>query len=195
MNSQKTGRLIAALRREKGLTQKALADAMHLSDRTISKWERGAGYPDISMLPVLSALLGVAAENLLSGESGEKEANRGNMKRIRFYMCPNCGNILTATGEAEFSCCGRRLEPLQAKQADDAHRLTVEAVEDEFFVTSAHSMEKTHYLAFVALVTDDRLTLVRIYPEQTVQVRLPRMRRGKLYTCCSDHGLWETALS
>lgn len=194
MNSQKTGRLIAALRREKGLTQKQLADAMHLSDRTVSKWERGAGCPDISLLPALSGLLGVAAENLLSGELGEKEANGGNMKRMKFYMCPNCGNLLTATGEAELTCCGRRLEALEAKPADEMHRLTVEEVEDEFFITSPHPMEKGHYLAFVALVTSDRAVLVRLYPEQTVQARLPRMRRGKLYAGCSEGGLWETAI-
>lgn len=44
MNCEKTGELIRALRREKGLTQKQLADAMHLSDRTISKWERGVSH-------------------------------------------------------------------------------------------------------------------------------------------------------
>lgn len=194
MDSQKTGRLIAALRREMGFTQKQLADAMHLSDRTVSKWERGAGCPDISLLPVLSGLLGVAPENLLTGELGEREAEKGNMKRMKFYLCSNCGNVLTAGGEAELTCCGRRLAPLEAKPADEMHRLTVETVEDECYVTSAHPMEKSHFLTLIALVTCDRATLVRLYPEQSVQVRLPLMRRGRLYVCCSEHGLWEAAL-
>ena len=194
MDSQKTGRLIAALRREKGWTQKQLAEAMHLSDRTVSKWERGAGCPELSLLPELSGLLGVAVEHLLSGELGEREADKGDMKRVQFYLCPSCGNLLCRTGTAEISCCGRKLEPLQAKPADKIHRLTVEEVEDEFFVTSSHPMEKAHYLSFIALVTCDRAVLVRLYPEQSVQVRLPRMRRGKLYACCSEGGLWETAM-
>ena len=94
MDSQKTGRLIAALRREKGWTQKQLAEAMHLSDRTVSKWERGAGCPELSLLPELSGLLGVAVEHLLSGELGEREADKGDMKRVQFYLCPSCGNLL-----------------------------------------------------------------------------------------------------
>ncbi len=150
MDSQKTGRLIAALRREKGWTQKQLAEAMHLSDRTVSKWERGAGCPELSLLPELSGLLGVAVEHLLSGELGEREADKGDMKRVQFYLCPSCGNLLCSTGTAEISCCGRKLEPLQAKPADEIHRLTVEEVDDEFFVTSSHPMEKAHYLSLLS---------------------------------------------
>ncbi len=45
------------------------------------------------------------------------------MKRIKFYQCLLCGNILTATGNAELACCGNRLEPLKRTPADDAHRL------------------------------------------------------------------------
>lgn len=194
MDSQKTGRLIAALRREKGLTQKQLAESMHLSDRTVSKWERGAGCPDLSLLPKLSGLLGVAIEQLLSGELGEREADKGDMKRVQFYVCPSCGNLLLGTGTAEISCCGRKLEPLQAKPADEMHRLAIEEVEDELFVTSLHPMEKAHYLSFIALVTCDRVVLVRLYPEQSIQVRLPRLRGGKLYACCNEGGLWETAM-
>ena len=117
------------------------------------------------------------------------------MKRVQFYLCPSCGNLLCSTGTAEISCCGRKLEPLQAKPADEIHRLTVEEVEDEFFVTSSHPMEKAHYLSFIALVTCDRAVLVRLYPEQSVQVRLPRMRRGKLYACCSEGGLCKVICS
>ena len=54
MNKEKIGKLIMTLRKEKGLTQKELADALYLSDRTISKWERGQGCPDITLLAPLS---------------------------------------------------------------------------------------------------------------------------------------------
>ena len=50
MDCSKVGNLIYTLRTEKGMTQKALANAMNISDRTISKWERGAGCPDVSLL-------------------------------------------------------------------------------------------------------------------------------------------------
>lgn len=68
MDLEKSGRLIAALRKERGWTQKALAEKLCVTDRAVSKWERGAGFPDISLLVKLSGLLGVSAEELIQGE-------------------------------------------------------------------------------------------------------------------------------
>lgn len=68
MDCSKVGNLIRALRNEKAMTQRQLADAMNISDKTISKWERGLGCPDVSLLPELSSLLGVDIEKILSGE-------------------------------------------------------------------------------------------------------------------------------
>lgn len=71
MDNQKTGALIAAARREKGLTQKQLASALGVSDRAVSKWERGAGFPDISLLEPLAAGLDLHILDLLRGERTE----------------------------------------------------------------------------------------------------------------------------
>ena len=68
MNCSKVGKLILTLRQEKGMTQKALADEMNISDRTISKWERGIGCPDVSLLRELSAILEVNIEKILVGD-------------------------------------------------------------------------------------------------------------------------------
>ena len=65
MDKEKIGRFICALRKEQGLTQKELAERLHVSDRTVSKWERGAGLPDISILPALADSLGIALDELL----------------------------------------------------------------------------------------------------------------------------------
>ena len=59
MNHQKIGDLIRRLRREQGLTQLQLASALGVTDKAVSKWERGLGCPDISFLPRLSQILGV----------------------------------------------------------------------------------------------------------------------------------------
>ena len=67
MDYDKIGRLIYSLRKDKNLTQQQLADTMNISDKTISKWERGLGCPDVSLLPALSAALDINLENLLSG--------------------------------------------------------------------------------------------------------------------------------
>lgn len=68
MDKKKIGNLISALRKEKGMTQKDLAEQLHVSDRTISKWERGAGIPDASLMIGLSDILGITVNELLTGD-------------------------------------------------------------------------------------------------------------------------------
>lgn len=189
MDYDKLGNLVLQRRKDMGMTQRQLADAMQISDKTISKWERGLGCPDVSLLSELSRLLGVNIERILSGELDPKEAEGGNMKQIKFYVCPNCGNIMTSVGEADISCCGRTLIPLAARAVDEEHNVSIEAVEDEDFITFEHDMTKAHYISFVAYVSYDRVLLVKLYPEQNGELRIPRMRGGKLYLYCSQHGL------
>ena len=112
------------------------------------------------------------------------------MRKLKFYVCPQCGNLLTAAAPASLSCCGRTLEPLAAQKADEAHSITLEPVEDEWFLTAAHPMEKEHYLAFAALVTGERVILTKCWPEWDFQLRLPRRGRGMLYWYCTRHGLF-----
>lgn len=190
MDCKKVGGLIRALRLEKHLTQKQLAEAMNISDKTISKWERGLGCPDVSLLNELSSALNVNIEKILQGELSPNDSEVGNMKRMKFYMCPTCGNLLTATGEAELSCCGRKLSALTPKPSDEAHRLRVETVEDDYFITFDHEMRKSHYLNFIAYVNDHQMMFIKLYPEQGGEVRFPQLHGGKLYYGCSQHGLW-----
>jgi len=190
MDCSKVGKLIFGLRKEKGMTQKQLADAMNISDKTISKWERGLGCPDVSLLRELSEVLNADIEKILLGDLEPNNADGGNMKKIKFYMCPNCGNTLTSTGESDVSCCGRKLVPLIPKPAEGTHKLTVEEIEEDFYITFAHEMSKTHYINFVACVAYDRVLFVKLYPEQGSEVRFPKMYRGKIYIGCNQHGLW-----
>ena len=190
MDYRKVGQFIRKLRMERRLTQKQLADSIGVSDKTVSKWERGLGCPDVSLLSALSGAFGVNIEKILLGDLDPNGRDGGNMKRIRFYVCPDCGNVLTATGEAEIACCGRRLAPLQPKPADDEHRLTVTPMEDEYHLAFSHPMSKEHFLRFVAYVAYDRVLLVRLYPEQGGELRIPQMHGGKLYFCCNRDGLF-----
>lgn len=73
MEKEKTGQLIAELRKEKGLTQKQLADALNVTDKAVSKWERGLSFPDISMLEPLSELLDISIMELLAGERQDED--------------------------------------------------------------------------------------------------------------------------
>ena len=68
MDYEKTGRLIQELRKEKELTQMSLANILGVTDRAVSKWERGKSFPDVSMLRPLSETLGISVSELLDGE-------------------------------------------------------------------------------------------------------------------------------
>lgn len=194
MDAQKTGALIRRIRTEKRMTQKELATYLHVSDKAISKWERGAGCPDIALIEGLSAALGVDAQSLLTGDEKRRKESGGNMRRMGFYVCPVCQNVLTATAAAEISCCSLRLKPLIAQPIDDKHRPTMTDIEGETYLTVQHPMEKSHFIRFIACVGSERVLLVRLYPEQGAEMRIPHMARCKLLICCSEDGLFECSL-
>lgn len=73
MDASKTGAFIAQLRKEKGYTQKELADRIHVSDKAISRWETGKGFPETTLLKPLSDELGISISELLSGEQIPEE--------------------------------------------------------------------------------------------------------------------------
>lgn len=67
MDARKTGRFIAKKRKEKNISQKELAEYLHITDKAISKWERGLSFPDITILIPLSEVLNVSVYDLLTG--------------------------------------------------------------------------------------------------------------------------------
>ena len=69
MNAASLGKTIAKLRKKNGMTQLQLASRINVSDKTVSKWENGNGFPEISILPVLSDVFGVTIDYLLKGEA------------------------------------------------------------------------------------------------------------------------------
>ena len=84
MDTQKIGSLIYSLRKEKGMTQAELAQQLHITDKTVSKWDRGKGAPDVSLLADLSAVFQVDLEKLLAGELEVNQPVIGNMRKLRF---------------------------------------------------------------------------------------------------------------
>jgi transcriptional regulator with XRE-family HTH domain len=190
MDCEKIGKLIYSLRKEQKLTQRQLAERMNISDKTVSKWERGLGCPDVSLLSDLSKIFGVNLEGLLSGELNANDSAGGNMKKLKFYVCPSCGNLLTATQDAAVSCCGKTLQPLIPKKAEESEKLSVEMIESDYFISSAHEMTREHYVAFVALLTGDSILLRRQYPEWNLQTRIPCFSHGMLLWYCTRHGLY-----
>ena len=68
MDQIKIGKFIAKMRKEKDMTQRELADALMISDKTVSKWECGKGLPEVSLMMPLCATLGITVNDLLTGE-------------------------------------------------------------------------------------------------------------------------------
>ena len=113
----------------------------------MSKWENGRGFPDVSLLEPLGQALHISVAELLCGQAVVNGNRAANMLKSRFYVCPVCGNVIFARGEAVISCCGIQLPALDAEEADEAHGISAERVEDEIFVSVDHPMDKDHYLS------------------------------------------------
>ena len=189
MDQVKTGLLIRQLRTQMQLTQKQLAERIHVSDKAVSKWERGNGCPDISLLSGLAGALGTDVHVLLSGESVTHESEKGDMKKVQFYICRECGNIITAAAEASVTCCGHRLTAAEPVKAEESVQLRMEDTGGEWFISADHPMTKAHYISFAAYIGDSTLMLFRQYPEWNFQVTMPMFRSGRLVWYCSECGL------
>ena len=82
MNNIKFGMNIAKLRKVTGLTQKELAQKLNVTDKAVSRWERGVGFPDISTLCPLAEALGVKVSKLLDAEDDDEELINENLLQI-----------------------------------------------------------------------------------------------------------------
>ena len=190
MDKYVTGSVIRKLREKKNMTQEELASEIHVSSKTVSKWETGQGFPDISLIEALAQALGISVIELLSGEDIKNSNRSFNMLKGRFYVCPVCGNVINATGEAVVSCCGITLPPLEAEEPDEEHCISVENVEDEFYVTVDHPMTKDHFISFLAAVTDQEVQFFKLYPEGNAECRFKKSCVRKIYAYCNRHGLF-----
>lgn len=194
MNQYVTGAMIKRLRESRRMTQQQLAEKIGVSDKTVSKWETGRGYPDISLIESLSDALGVSVIELFSGEDVINTNKAFNMRRTNLYVCPVCGNVIHSTGEAIVSCCGIVLPPLEAEPADEDHAILVERTEDEYYVHVDHEMSKTHYISFIVAAKFDGYELVKLYPEGRAEARFKISKTKELYCFCNWHGLFKLTI-
>lgn len=190
MNQYVTGAVIKKLREKNNMTQCQLADKLLVSDKTISKWETGKGYPDITLLEPIAEAFSVSITELISGDEIKNTNVSANMMRSLFYVCPVCGNVIHSMGEAAVHCHGVLLKPAQAEQTDENHKIFVERVEDELFVEIEHEMTKTHYISFVATMSSDRIQIVKLYPEGNASARFSLSGVKKVFFYCNRDGLF-----
>ncbi len=77
MKKQTFGAMLAALRKEKGMTQLELAEQMGVTDKAVSKWERDLSFPDVTSLPRLAEILEVSVDELMQGKAGKTSFTLG----------------------------------------------------------------------------------------------------------------------
>lgn len=190
MDKYVTGAVIRKLRENKKMTQEELAGKLFVSSKAVSKWETGQGFPDVSLIEPLAKALDISVIELLSGEDIRNCNRSSNMTKGKFYVCPVCGNVINTTGEAVVSCCGITLPPLEPETPDEGHGITVEIIEDEYYVTVCHPMTKEHYISFLAAVSDQGIQLTKLYPEGNAEARFRISCVRKMYAYCNRHGLF-----
>lgn len=190
MDQYVTGNTIKTLREKNKMTQLQLADKLGVSDKTVSKWETGKGYPDITLLEPIAEALQVSVTELISGNTISNANVSANMLRSKFYVCPVCGNVIHSMGEAVIQCHGIVLNALEAEPADEHHIINVEVVEDEYYVTVDHPMTKDHYISFIAAASSDSMQTVKLYPEWNAEARFKISCVKKIFFYCNRDGLY-----
>ncbi len=190
MNQYVTGTVIKELREKNNMTQLQLAEKLGVSDKSISKWECFRGYPDISLLESIAKVFKISVTELISGNAIQNANVSANMLRSKFYVCPVCGNVIHSMGEAAIHCHGIQLMPLEAEAPDVHHMISIERIEDEYYVRIDHSMTKEHYISFVAAASSGDMQLVKLYPEGNAEARFKIRGVKKIFFYCNRDGLF-----
>ena len=193
MNQYVTGAIIRELREKKQMTQAGLARALSVSDKTVSKWETGRGYPDITLLEPIAGVFGISVMELLSGNAIQNMNVSSNMMRSGFYVCPVCGNVIHSMGEAAFNCHGVLLKRCEAENSDEGHKIFIEKSENEYYVRVEHDMTKKHYISFLAALSHDRIQMVKLYPEGNAEARFKMDGVKRIFCYCNRDGLFQIA--
>ena len=190
MNQYVTGAFIRELREKKHMTQADLAQVLNVSDKTVSKWETGRGYPDITLLEPIAEAFGISIMELLSGNMVRNMNISSNMMRSGFYVCPVCGNIIHSTGEAAITCHGVLLKPCETEETDEQHKIFIEKSDNEYYVRIEHDMTKQHYISFIAALSPDRIQMVKLYPEGNAEARFRMSGVRRFFFYCNRDGLF-----
>ncbi|WP_081779872.1 helix-turn-helix domain-containing protein [Butyrivibrio proteoclasticus] len=190
MNQYVTGAVIKELREKNKMTQAQLAEKLGVTDKTVSKWETGKGYPDITLLEPIADVFRVSVTELISGNPIHNANVSANMLRSKFYVCPICGNVIHSMGEGVIGCHGLQLSPLSAEPSDENHMVFIERSDDEYYVRIDHEMSKEHYISFIAAAGADEIQMIKLYPEGKSEARFKIRGVKKVFFYCNHDGLF-----
>ena len=112
------------------------------------------------------------------------------MLRSKFYVCPICGNVIHSMGESVIYCHGVSLLPEEAEEVDDKHEITIERIENEYYLRIDHEMTKEHYISFIAALSSDEVQMIKLYPEGNAEARFKIKGVRKILFFCNRDGLF-----
>lgn len=121
-------------------------------------------------------------------------------ENVRFYKCPICGNVIGFIHgkEENMRCCGEKMELMKANSTDasqEKHVPVYKKTGNEIIVNvgeAEHPMEKEHYIMWIAQVTENETTRIKLLPEQSTTVKFKYIPNAIIYAYCNKHGLWKT---
>lgn len=142
------------------------------------------------MLESIADAFDISVTELISGNTVYNANVSANMLRSLFYVCPVCGNVFHSMGEAVIHCHGIQLTPAEAEEINGDHMVSIEQVEDEYYVRIAHEMTKKHYISFAAAMSSDRMQMVKLYPEGNAETRFKIKGVKRIYFYCNRDGLF-----
>lgn len=187
MNTYVTGEIIKELREKKGYTQNDLAKIISVSEKTISKWENKRGLPDISLLEPLALALGVSLIELFKGKIITNNNKSAKIEKLKFYVCPICGNVNISVGENIHYCCGTELI---SEDSEIDENIEIRYIENDIYVHVDSPMKKTDYISFFAYITVFKIQFVKLYPEQSPEARFNMEGKGTIYYFNNKNGLF-----
>lgn len=121
-------------------------------------------------------------------------------KNVKFYKCLTCENVIgLIDGDPKnLKCCGNNMEQMEPNTVDAAKEKHVPVCKregDRLIVSVGdveHPMTDDHYIMWIAQVTDNQTTRVRLHPGEIPQAEFPYIGDAVIYAYCNKHGLWKT---
>ncbi|MGN1275369.1 MAG: helix-turn-helix domain-containing protein [Floccifex sp.] len=191
MNQNQIANLIRSNREKRKMTQMELAQQLYVSDKTISKWETCKSCPDLEMMEAISRVFQMSIYEFLSNQFIETSNKQGNCLKVHFYVCPICGNVLWSLSESVMHCHGISLSSLQVQETNEDHPVSIQKIENEYYVSISHEMTKQHYISFVAAFSGNRIQFVKLYPEQNAEAYFKMDGVKLIYFYCNQEGLFK----
>lgn len=109
---------------------------------------------------------------------------------MKFYVCPVCGNVVIATEENIVTCCGKKLNGQEIKNAEGKHCLQVDELNGKVHFTSEHGMTLEHHLNFIAYGKGSQYMMIRLDKEKPVDVVVDKIDDAEIIFGCNQHGVW-----